>query len=256
MLVYKTIKKIESQCLHREVFIGLIIPETIKKILLLFHGYNGSFSELDENLPLLEYAENNQTLIVTPDMDNGYYIDRDRYEVSNFIMKELLFMLFTTYNLKSTTDLYIAGISMGGFGSLLIGSKFPDSFKKIISISGAFIAKDVAIGNPEIVGWTENQKIMEYFRNVFGPFDTLEESIYRNPISSVVSSNKMYKLPEIIVTCGTKDLLFERNVDMISRFNENKISYKWYPIYEGGHDYKCFDEAIKYTFEMINETYR
>lgn len=251
MSVHKKVITIESQFLRQTVMIGVVVPNKIDKVMILLHGYGGSFAELDENLSLLEYSEDNRTLIATPNMDNGYYIDRDFYWVSDFIMKELLDVLFTTYNLQITTDLYIAGISMGGYGSLLIGSKYPAAFKKIISISGAFIAGDIAIGNPEIVGAPGNKEAFEYFNKMFAPFDTLEDSIERNAIAAITWCSENYDLPEIILTCGSKDLLYERNLAAIREFNSKGISYDWCPIDGGIHDYSCFDEGVRYAFKMI-----
>lgn len=242
-----------SQYLHQDVSFGVIAPDKIDKVVILLHGYNGCFLELDENLPLLEYAESNNALFVTPDMDNGYYINREKYQVGHFIMKELLNNVFTTYNLQITIDLYIAGISMGGFGSLLIGSQYPSSFKKIISISGAFIAKDVAIGNPEVVGEIGDVKTFEYFERTFAPFDTLEKSTTRNPIAAIIHCREECDLPEIILICGTKDLLYKRNMEVMQKLRANHISFTWWPIDGGIHDYKCFDEGLKRVFKIIRE---
>lgn len=251
MSVHKKVFTIESRCLRQTVMVGVVAPDKIDKILILFHGYDGTFAELDENLPLLEYAEDNKVLIVTPNLDNGYYIDRDLYRISDFVMKEMFNMLFVMYNLQITPDLYIAGISMGGYGSLLIGFQYPRSFKKIISISGAFIAKDVAIGNPEIVGLPGDAKVLEYFTKTFAPFETLEESIMRNPVASVKWANENFALPEIIIVCGTKDPLFGRNLDLIQRFGEYNVEFDWYPIDGGAHDYRCFDEGLRYALKMM-----
>ena len=74
--------KIPSNYLHNEVTVGVIVPVRVEKLLLLLHGYGGSFSHLDENLPLTEYAMSNNMLIVTPNMNNGYYLDKPDYNVS------------------------------------------------------------------------------------------------------------------------------------------------------------------------------
>ena len=146
--------------------------------------------------------------------------------------------------------MYIAGISMGGYGSLLIGSAFPDKFEKIISISGAFIAHDVAIGNPQVVGELDNKEAMKYFADTFAPFDTLESDICRNPIAAIINGDAD-DMPEIIMTCGTKDELYARNHDALSAFNQNDVAYKWFPIEEGMHDYDVFDAGLRWAFQRL-----
>lgn len=153
MSIQKQFIQIQSEYLNGEVLVGVIIPAAkIEKFMLLLHGYNGSFKHLDDNLPLKQYANDNNMIIVTPNMNNGYYLNKDNYQVNEFALQELIPLTFKRFGLKNELPMYIAGISMEGYGSLLIGSAFPEKFRKIISISGAFIAHDVAIGNPQVVG--------------------------------------------------------------------------------------------------------
>lgn len=196
----KNIIKIESEYLQCAATVGIVIPEHVEKFLILLHGYNGSFKHLDDNLPLTEYANEHNMMIVTPDMNNSYYLNRPNYRVNEFLMLELIPQIFARYGLNEALPMYMAGISMGGYGSLLIGSAFASKFQKIISVSGAFIAHDVAIGNPQVVGSPGDKDTLQHFMNIFAPFDTLEDDANRNPIDG------------------------------------------------GVHDYKCFDEGLRYAF--------
>ena len=200
------------------------------------------------NLPLAEYANDNHMMIVTPNMNDGYYINKCDYRVNEFLMLELIPLIFAKFGLKEELPMHIAGISMGGYGSLLIGAAFPEKFKKIISISGAFIAHDVAIGNPQVVGELGNKEILKYFTDTFAPFDTLENDIYRNPVAAIIDCNADV-VPELIITCGTKDELYERNLDVINRFRQYDIKYDWFPVEEGIHDYKAFDAGLRYALK-------
>ena len=99
----------QSEYLNGEVSVGVIVPAKIEKFLLLLHGYNGSFKHLDDNLPLTEYANGNKMIIVTPNMNNGYYINKDGYCVKEFILFELiplvLVLLVVLLLVVSLTDL-------------------------------------------------------------------------------------------------------------------------------------------------------
>lgn len=244
--------KIKSEYLQCETAVGVILPKKIEKFLLLLHGYDGSFEQLDEKLPLAEYANLHNMMIVIPNMNNGYYLDKCNYRVNEFLMSEVIPMIFCEFELKEELPMYIAGISMGGYGSLLIGAAFPEKFKKIISVSGAFIAHDVAIGNPQVVGTIENKETLKYFADIFAPFETLENDIYKNPIAAIIECHANV-VPKLIITCGTRDLLYERNLAAIQRFSEHGIEYDWFPIEEGIHDYKCFDVGFRSAFQMLEE---
>lgn len=244
--------KIKSKYLQCETIVGVVIPKKIEKFMLLLHGYDGSFETLDENLPLAEYARENNMLIVVPNMESSYYLSKCNYQVKEFLCLELLPFLFCEFELEEKISVYIAGISMGGYGSLLVGAAFPEMFKRIISISGAFIAHDVVIGNPEVVGSAENMQVIRYFSDIFAPFDTLENDKFRNPIAAIIECHAN-GVPKLIITCGIRDLLYERNLTAIQKFAGCGIEYDWFPIEEGAHDYKCFDVGLRYAFQKLEE---
>jgi len=248
MAVDKQLIQMQSEYLNSEVSVGVIIPAKVEKFMLLLHGYGGSFKHLDDNLPLKQYADENHMVVVTPNMNNGYYLNKENYLVNEYVLRELIPLIFKRFDLKKELPMYIAGISMGGYGSLLIGSAFQDKFRKIISISGAFIAHDVAIGNPQVVGAPGDKVTWRYFTDTFAPFDTLESDRYRNPIAAIVNSKVV---PELIMTCGTKDELYERNLDAIRQFSEYGVVYDWFPIEDGLHDYEAFDAGLRYAFKRL-----
>ncbi len=246
----KQIITLQSEYLHRETTVGVVIPTHVEKYMLLLHGYGGSFQHLDDNLPLAEYANANNMLIITPNMNNGYYINKPEYRVNEFLLLELIPFIFDTYGLNKSLPMYIAGISMGGYGSLLIGAAYPGKFKKIISISGAFIAHDVAIGNPQVVGGPGDKETLKYFTDTFAPFDTLENDICRNPIAAMINRNAD-DMQGLIITCGTEDELYARNLDAIGQFEKYGVAYEWLPIEGGEHDYRAFDAGLRYALERV-----
>ena len=241
---------INSEYLKSETAVGLVIPAKLDKLMILLHGYNGSFAELYSNLLLSDYVDENNTMIVTPNMNNGYYISKENYQVNDFFSRELLPTVLEKCGLEADIPKYIAGISMGGYGSLLIGSTFASLFQKIISISGAFITRDVSNGNFQIVGTPGDKNVLKYFTDTFAPFDTLECDPCRNPVKNILLC-KADVASKVILTCGTEDLLFERNVNVIREFDKNKMTYDWFPIEGGRHNYECFDKGLKYAFEMM-----
>lgn len=109
----KNVIKIQSDYLQCEVSVGEGIPTQAERFLILLHGYNGSFKHLKENLPLMKYANRNDVVIVTPDMNNGYYMDKPNYSVSEFLLFELVPYIFDRYGFKEEIPMYLAGISMG-----------------------------------------------------------------------------------------------------------------------------------------------
>ena len=162
------------------------------RVLLLLHGSiqpEGNYS-LIENMPqelsLQELCDRYHLIIVTPYMKNCYYISSDQYNCDLFIAEELPEWISARYFLSDDTEYILGGISMGGYGAILVGAH-TDRFHKIISISGAFITEDIEIGNPEI--WGELLPNEESTRNsflfYFLPLTSLHESAKKNVFAAL-----------------------------------------------------------------------
>ena len=238
-------RSIFAHCLHDAVWVQK--PQNMISVLDDLHKVVNSEIAKGNKVVLLGYSAGS---FVT----YQYYMNKSDYRVNEFLLLELIPLVFNTYGLKEELPMYIAGISMGGYGSLLIGSAFPSEFKKIVSISGAFIAHDVAIGNPQVVGGLGDKEALKYFTDTFAPFDTLENDIYRNPVAAIIDCNcNEDVVPELIITCGTKDELYARNLDVLRTFCKYGVAYDWLPIEGGIHDYKSFDAGLRYAFKMLEE---
>ena len=248
--IEKTVK-INSKKLSKAITIGCTIPKQIDKLLILLHGYDGTYAAMKNNLSLDSYAAEHNLLIVIPDMDNDYYIDRENHSVSGFIAEELVQCLYEEFSLPRDIDIILGGCSMGGYGSLLIGARYPNLFKKIICISAAFIQQDVAIGNPEVVGVHQNKEVMKYFEETFGPFSTLENSVRRNPMAAITHIKNEDRKPQVIVTCGTDDMLYIRNKKAVQHIRKNGLECDIYLIENGLHDYDCFKEGLNYALNKL-----
>lgn len=241
----------ESKFLQGELSIGVIVPEKIERVMLLLHGYKERFSDMDKNLPLEEFANSKNMLIVCPDTNDEYYIPKDNYRVDEFVKDELMPWITDKYQLDESVRWHIAGISMGGYGSLLLAALLPHVFKSIIIISGAFIAHDVAIGNPQIVGDSKDLDSWNYYSKTFAPFDTLEEDHKRNPVKAAIMNIGFTYRPKIIATCGKEDPLFDRYLETFSKLLKNNVSCEVYFIKDGKHDYDCFEKGLRYALDII-----
>ena len=251
MDVIEKIVRINSENLSKAITIGCLVPKQIDRSLILLHGYDGTYGAMKNNLSLETYAAEHNLLIVIPNTDNGYYIDRENYLISTFIARELLQFLRNEFQMKESNDILLGGSSMGGYGALLIGAKYPNVFRKILCISAAFIQNDVTIGNPEVVGAHQNREVVKYFEKTFGPFLTLENSARRNPFAAITKIKDEDSKPQIIITCGTEDMLYIRNEKAVQCIRENGLECDFYPIENGLHDYECFKKGLNYAMNKV-----
>jgi S-formylglutathione hydrolase FrmB len=117
-------------------------PEPIYPVLYLLHGLSGHYDNWSTKTKLAEYAATYKWVIVLPEGGDGWYTDsatvpNDRFE--SYIVRELIPM--TSRDLRANRQsMAIAGLSMGGYGAIKFGLKYPDLFSLAGSFSGAFDA--------------------------------------------------------------------------------------------------------------------
>ena len=113
----------------------LILPSDVQKTCLWLHGYRERSEDLLQKSNLEQLAEKYKIAVLLPDVPDTYYLDQDwnHHYTKRFLISEFLPEVTQKYHLPSdANDIFIAGISMGGFGSLLLGSHFSDIFNKIV----------------------------------------------------------------------------------------------------------------------------
>lgn len=156
------------------------------------------------------------------------------------------------YDLPKSVDAVLAGVSMGGFGATLIAAQ-TGVFQKVISISGAFIANDVGIGNPEVWGGLtpQNEGVKNTFLSYFLPLNSLKESTDRNAIAAIRLFRKRNERPKFVVAVGTEDWLYKRNLDLLKVLDDMDINYMFDPIDGGKHNAECFKVGIWKAMEYF-----
>src|SRR6266404_2867676 len=132
------VKQLESKLMNRRMPYRIILPgnylnsnETLRyPVIYLLHGLTGHYDNWTDKTKVAEYAKKHNFIIVTPEGDNGWYTDsistaNDRYE--SYIIKELIPEIDKNYRTVLDRDhRAIAGLSMGGYGGLKFGLKYPE----------------------------------------------------------------------------------------------------------------------------------
>lgn len=235
-----------SSVLGRNVPIRLIVPNGENlACLFLLHGYGGNQNQWFEKSCIDKMAEKNKTVVVMPCCGNAYY-EATQEDIPRFLGEELI--AFARNNLPishSKNDTYIAGVSMGGFGALLVAAKYSSVFGKVASFSGAFIIHDVAIGNPGVLGNAD----VNYFRSVFGDFSILEGSS-RDPVAETIRASKSEEIPEIFLLCGNDDVLYQANLRVVQELETNGVSVMWYGGI-GRHQWTFWNNMLPYVMRWL-----
>ncbi len=211
------------------------------------------FELLPQELSLEELCNKYSVAVVIPLMKNRYYISDEKCNCDQFIAEEIPRLMKEKYKISDSKEYILAGISMGAYGATLVGARTTGVFKRIISISGAYIAHDVEIGNPVVWGdlRPDSDKLDETFLYYFLPLEDLEQSVDRNAMAALSLITRDETM--IVATCGTKDWLYSRNLEFVKAMDKNQLSYKFFEIEAGMHDAECFKEGLRKAIEYLED---
>lgn len=252
--------KLNSKLMAREMPYRVVLPvnynnsneKTFYPVVYLLHGLTGHFGDWTDKGKLAEYAAKYNYIFVTPEGNNGWYTDsasvlNDKYE--SYIIQELIPEIDKKYRtLKDKNHRVMAGLSMGGFGSVKFGLKYPEMFSLIGSFSGALGAGT----------WTEKEVgakgvIAESLLGVFG----IENSQARQTndvfkLAREMPIEKIKTLPFIYVDCGTEDILYQNNRNFADLLFEKKIPHEFREL-PGIHDWRFWNSQIQEFLQLTEK---
>ena len=137
-----------SDMLMRSVYPRVFLPDYNDwndvtppyRTLYFLHGYSGGALETATFTNFALYAAVHGIAIVMIDGDNSFYVDdrkRNAY-YSRYVGEEIVEVTRKLLPLsRRREDTFIAGISMGGYGALINGLRYSDTFSKIGMLSPA-----------------------------------------------------------------------------------------------------------------------
>lgn len=142
---------LKSKLMGREMPYNVVLPpgyETEKQsrfpVLYLLHGLSGSYQDWAKRTKLIEYAAERRLIVVNPEGGDGFYTDsatQPNAKYESYIVQELIPEIDKNFRtVAERRGRAIAGLSMGGYGALKFGVKYPESFALAASMSGAVAA--------------------------------------------------------------------------------------------------------------------
>lgn len=245
--------KFNSPLMGREMPYRLILPPDYKAkpeqryaTVYLLHGLGGNYQNWNALTRLAEYALKHSFIIVIAEGGNGWYTDsltvpNDKYE--SYIVKDLIPEIDKTYRtIPDRNNRIIAGLSMGGYGSLKFGLKYPEMFSLVGTFSGAVNAASYSESNSATAG--------RGIDKIMGPENS--EARAANDVFKLIrelTPQKLRALPYIYQSCGTEDYLVKNNRDLLALINEKKVPHE-YREHPGGHDWMFWDAQIREFLDL------
>lgn len=211
------------------------------EVVYLLHGLTGHFENWTEKTGVASSSFGHDIIIVTPEGNDSWYTDSatvpsEKYE--SYMVQELIPEIDKRFRtIPERRGRTIAGLSMGGYGAIKFGLKYPDKFKLVGSFSGALGAASFTEKNAGTIG--------KNIDAIFGAENS--ETRRTNDVFAMIrglSAEKIKLLPFIYQSCGTEDFLFQNNRDFAALLNEKKVPHEYREL-PGGHTWTFWADQVQ-----------
>lgn len=125
---------------------------------------------------------------------------------------------------------FIAGLSMGGYGAMRLGAKYPKHFAAIV-------------GHSSITDFEQMSLFVEESLSEYG-----ESPSPRSVLQTVLQN--AHCLPSLRFDCGTEDLLIQHNRDLHQALVEHQIEHE-YEEHPGGHEWDYWATHVEDTLRFF-----
>lgn len=261
--------KIDSKILGKEVKYTVYLPydyETSNRyypVVYLLHGYT------DNETAWMQYGESQliadeaiskreipPMIFVMPDAGISWYINNFdksvRYE--DFFITEFIPFIEKAFRIR-TEKRYrgIAGLSMGGFGSLLYTLKHPDMFTACAAFSSAVFTDE------EIISASERE-YKGLNAGLYGPDlkgkDRITQHLMDNNPLYIVKNIDKKKLngTRLYLDCGDDDFLYRGNSAFHTLLRDLNIPHE-YRVRNGGHQWSYWRSGLLDGLKFISESF-
>lgn len=246
----------QSESLGRAMKFRVILPAGYESsgvrypVLYLLHGLTGDYTDWETKTRIDQYARRYQLIIVMPDAGNSWYTNSSgnpQNKFEDYIAKDLVREVDNHFRtLRLRTARFIGGLSMGGYGALKFGLKYPQTFSFAASFSGAFSPIRTGLG----VNARWEKPVMDEFTQIFGA----EGSAARTDadIATIIGKADPKLAPFLYLDCGTEDGLLTSNRETAAQLQRAGFRFE-YRERPGRHDWIFWDHQVREMLRLLAE---
>ena len=211
------------------------------KTMFLLHGGSEDAQSWLSYTNLEKYADKHQMAVVLPNVGNSFYANLTYGPAYwTFVSDELPRFVRSVFPLSDKPeDNFVAGLSMGGYGSFKWALNKPDQFAAAANLSGT-----VDFGNLKVPSHMN-------LDDIFGNTESVKGS--DNDLYALLKKRKEEgtKLPRLYAACGTEDFGYDSFVDF-KKYADSlpvDITFEEGP---GGHEWSFWDTYIERVLDWMD----
>ena len=261
--------KMNSKILGRDVKYTLYLPPDYATsqrrypVLYLLHGYTGGETDW------VQFGQANHTadkaiaageippmIIVMPDGGNDWYANdyqgKNRYE--DMFIQELIPFIDATYRTRPKKEFRaIAGLSMGGYGSLHLAAKNTELFAAVAAFSPAVFTDQEAIEAPK-------DRYDQTFAWIYGPGEgaaRLTDHWKKYSVLELMKTLPKEKLNSVrwYIDCGDDDFLYKGNDALHTTMRDMNIAHE-YRIRDGAHTWTYWRTYLIEGLKFVGQSFQ
>jgi putative tributyrin esterase len=223
-------------------------------VLYLLHGYDADITDWARGTNLSDYAARHELIIVTPDASHSWYLNsvaNPKAHFDDYIMKDVIAYVDKSFRtIPEPFARAIGGVSMGGFGAMLLGLEHRDQFAAIASFSGALAAAHVSPAPlPKNATEEEKNKRQEYADLVGAPGS--KEQKERDPFE-LVQNIPVEEFPMLFIVCGGQDGNIESTHAFLVELAKRHIPYEYREVSPRAHEWRIWNEEIPVFLDKLD----
>ena len=261
--------KVKSTILGKEVEYNVYLPADYDKsnrnypVLYLLHGYTDDetgWTQFGESHMIadktIQSGEAAPMIIVMPDGGVSWYINsfdgKTKYE--DFFVKEFIPFIDATYRTRVKKNYRaIAGLSMGGFGTFTMATKYPELFAAAAPLSAGVFTDAEIIAMPED-NWNNVFGIL-YGKDLKGAA-RLNDHYNKNSILKIIETGNTDDLKKVryFIDCGDDDFLIKGNMAVHAAMIDKKVPHE-FRVREGGHTWTYWRTSLPEVLKFVSDSF-
>jgi len=242
---------IPQQSSGKQIGLKEVQAKSLPPVLYLLHGFSDNHTIWMRRTSIERYASEAGLAVIMPAVNLSYYADMKTGEKYwSFISEELPEIVHSLFKLSTEReDTFIAGLSMGGYGSFKMAFTYPERFAAAASFSGAL---DIH----SLYQSSEDEKI-EKLRNSFGSIEDVnnsENDLYylATKLANRHRRSSKVQIPNLYQCCGTADFLYNDNINFRDFLRAKKFGLLYEEVFGQDHNWGFWDKSIERFISIIS----
>lgn len=210
--------------------------------LYLLHGLAGNHTHWTRYTLVERLAREYPFLVVMPDGGRSFYCDSPLGAYETFLVKDLVpYIDRILPTRKQRRYRATGGLSMGGYGAIKLGLKYPQLFGAIMAHSSSVQFAHVGIDEYKHIPETE----------VFAHHLDREA----NDVYALARQCPAKQRPHLYFDCGRDDMLFAENDKFHRHLSRCKFPHT-FRRFDGGHTWEYWNTHVRDSFDYLLEVMR